>query len=237
MANPESSINAIEGCLIRAKALEESNEKIFIEACNEVKAAEARNEGAIKDVHLEWARKFKGLAKSAFLQASESVKDAEARLEAAKKTFPFIDLRMDEDDESVDDGDKKPAAIPAVARLQEAAASAGSNKRAAASSSQTATQSKRQTLQSVSDNEQAESNTEVQNSATSDPGQPFYLAQEIEITGCGTQEANGTPFREIIDKRCYPILQERRMERANTILLFGTQWQRGLGDLQPKLGL
>jgi hypothetical protein len=165
-----------------------SNKKIFIEACVEVEAAEGRKGGAIKDVHLELARKFEKLAKNAFLQqASKSVEDAEARLEAAMQQYEVIDVCSDEDDEVAEDGDKKPAAIPVAqskavaqskgahaANVQEAAVSTGtgSNKRAAASSSQTGTQSKRQTVQSVSErmvkeshhttnNKQAQNNTEV----------------------------------------------------------------------------
>lgn len=47
----------------------------------------------------------------------------------------------------------------------------------------------------TTNNEQAEgTNTEVQNSATSDPGQSFSLAREIKITGCGTPEANGGTY-------------------------------------------
>jgi hypothetical protein len=88
--------------------------------------------------------------------------------------------------------------------VQEAAASTGSNKRAAASSSQKGTQSKRRSVQSTSErvmneshnatnNKQAEgTNTEVQNSSARNLAQPFHLAQEIKITGCGMQEANGT---------------------------------------------
>jgi hypothetical protein len=185
MVNPSSSlqiIKAIRDCLNDAKAFEKSNKKIFIEACKEVEAAEGRKGGAIKDVHLELARKFEKLAKSAFLQASKSIEDAEARLEAAMQQYEIIDVGSDEDDEAVEDGDKKPAAIPVAqskrapaANVQEAAASTGtgSNKRAAASSSQSETQSKRQTVQSISErmmnqshhttnNEQAKNNTEVQ---------------------------------------------------------------------------
>jgi hypothetical protein len=109
------------------------------------------------------ARKFEKLAKSAFFQARKSVKDAEARHKAASEHI--INVDSDEDDESVGDGDKKPAAIPTVTR--------GSNERAAAPSSQAGAQSKRRTVQST----------------------PESRALKIEITGCGTQEVNGTYVR------------------------------------------
>jgi hypothetical protein len=103
-------------------------------------------------VHLEVARKFEKLAKSAFLQASKSVEDAEARLEAATQQYEVINVDSDEDDEVMDDGDKKPAGIPvaqskgAHAASSQAAASAGSNERAAALSSQAGAQSKSQRI-------------------------------------------------------------------------------------------